>query len=67
MSAEKTLKDKNLFKQYLDLQRINNSFEPELSDSLKRVSHSGWYLFGNEVKNFESEFSVFRHTKQKNA
>ena len=45
--------------QYLDLQRINNSFEPELSDSLKRVSHSGWYLFGNEVKNFESEFSEY--------
>ena len=45
--------------EYLDLKRINNSFEPELSDSLSKVSHSGWYLFGSEVKNFETEFSKY--------
>ena len=31
---------------YLDLQKINASFEPELSEALLRVSHSGWYLHG---------------------
>lgn len=38
---------------YLDLQKVNASFEPELSDALLRVSHSGWYLHGEATARFE--------------
>ena len=39
---------------YLDLQKINASFEPELSDALLRISHSGWYLHGEATARFRS-------------
>jgi dTDP-4-amino-4,6-dideoxygalactose transaminase len=48
---------------FLDLKKINDSFEPELSDSIKRVLDSGWYLLGNEVKAFEAEYSGYIGTK----
>jgi len=38
---------------FLDLKKINDSFEPELSGSIKRVLDSGWYLLGSELKAFE--------------
>jgi dTDP-4-amino-4,6-dideoxygalactose transaminase len=44
---------------YLDLQQINGSFEPELSNALKRVLDSGWYLLGEEVNAFEKEFAEY--------
>ena len=31
---------------YFDLQRISDSFEPELSETVVRVTRSGWYLQG---------------------
>ena len=48
---------------FLDLQKINNSYEPELSNSIKRVVKSGWYLLGKENQLFENEFSKFIGTK----
>ena len=47
---------------YLDLQKINASFEPELSDALLRVSHSGWYLYGEATARFEQEFAAYCDT-----
>jgi len=44
---------------FLDLKAINDSFEPELSGAAKRVLDSGWYLHGNEVEAFESEYASF--------
>jgi dTDP-4-amino-4,6-dideoxygalactose transaminase len=44
---------------FLDLKKINDSFEPRLSGAIKRVLDSGWYLLGNEVKSFENEYSEF--------
>lgn len=44
---------------YLDLQKINASFEPDLSDALLRVSHSGWYLYGEATTRFEQEFAAY--------
>lgn len=44
---------------FLDLKAINDSFEPELSQSIKRVIDSGWYLLGNEVKAFEQEYGEY--------
>ena len=48
---------------FLDLKAINDSFEPELSLSIKRVLDAGWYLLGNEVKSFENEYSNYVGTK----
>jgi len=48
---------------FLDLKAINDSFEPELSQSIKRVLDSGWYLLGNEVKSFEQEYREYIGTK----
>jgi len=44
---------------YLDLKKINDSFEPEISHAIQRVLDSGWYLQGEEVKAFEAEFAAY--------
>src|SRR5664280_82724 len=49
--------------QFLDLKKINDSFEPDLSNAIKRVLDSGWYLLGNEVKAFEQEYRNFIGSK----
>lgn len=48
---------------FLDLKAINDSFEPDLSNAVKRVLDSGWYLLGNEVKAFEKEYADYIGTK----
>lgn len=48
---------------FLDLKAINDSFEPQLSQSIKRVLHSGWYLQGNEVNEFEQEYANYIGSK----
>ncbi len=48
---------------FLDLKKINDSFEPELSSAIKRVLDSGWYLLGNEVRAFEEEYSDYIGTR----
>lgn len=44
---------------FLDLKKINNQYQQELKDACSRVIDSGWYLNGNELENFESEFSSY--------
>lgn len=48
---------------FLDLKAINDSFEPELTASIKRVLDVGWYLLGNEVASFEKEYAEYIGTK----
>lgn len=48
---------------FLDLKAINDNFEPGLSNAVKRVLDSGWYLLGNEVKAFEQEYAEYIGTK----
>lgn len=48
---------------FLDLKKINQSFEPELTFVIKNVVDSGWYLLGEELKAFELEYSKFIGTK----
>jgi dTDP-4-amino-4,6-dideoxygalactose transaminase len=48
---------------FLDLKAINDSFEPELSQAIKRVLDSGWYLLGNELKAFEQEYASYIGSK----
>ena len=48
---------------FLDLKAINDSFEPQLSQAIKRVLDSGWYLLGNEVNTFEQEYASYIGSK----
>lgn len=48
---------------YLDLKKINNSFEPELSDEVTRVTRSGWYLLGKENQKFEKAWKDYCGSK----
>ena len=44
---------------YLDLKRVNNSFEPELTAEVSRVVQGGWYLLGKENARFSKDFAEF--------
>lgn len=44
---------------FLDLKRINNSFEPCLSREMMQVVRSGWYLQGEAVGRFERHFAEY--------
>lgn len=48
---------------FLDLKAINDSFEPELSNSIKAVLDSGWYLQGQETAQFEAEYAHYIGSK----
>jgi len=44
---------------FLDLQSINQSFQPELDQAIQQVVHKGWYLVGEETKAFEQEYAAY--------
>ena len=44
---------------FLDIQKITESFEPELSEAINRVVKRGWFLLGEEVAAFEKEYSEY--------
>lgn len=44
---------------FLDLQKINDRFREDISESQKRVIESGWYLKGKETESFESNYSKY--------
>lgn len=48
---------------YFDLQRVNNSFEPQLTEEVARVVQSGWYLQGTLNKKFEEAFAEYCGTR----
>ena len=48
---------------FLDLKKITESFEPQLSQAVSRVVRSGWYLLGEEVSAFESEYAAYIGSK----
>jgi dTDP-4-amino-4,6-dideoxygalactose transaminase len=48
---------------FLDIKAINDSFEPMLSCTIKKVFDSGWYVAGEFVKKFESEFADYIGTR----
>ena len=39
---------------YLNLQKITESFQPELDEALQRVVRKGWFLGGDETRAFEA-------------
>ena len=48
---------------FLDLQKINAQYQTELADACVRVIDSGRYILGQEVSEFEKEFSDYCQTK----
>lgn len=44
---------------FLDLKAINARHRAELLEAMTRVLDSGWYILGEEVKAFESEFAEY--------
>lgn len=48
---------------FLDLKAINRQHQQELKDACARVIDSGWYIMGNEVAQFETEFAAYCGTK----
>lgn len=48
---------------FLDLKGLNSQYSNELSEAASRVIASGWYVQGEEVKEFEREFSEFCGTR----
>ena len=44
---------------FLDLKRLNTSFEPLLTEAVDNVVRSGWYLQGSSVKGFEAHFAEY--------
>lgn len=48
---------------FLDLKKINEPYEAAFQEKLKSVLESGWYILGNEVKAFETNFAIYCGTK----
>ena len=48
---------------FLDLKSINGQYADELKQACARVIDSGWYIMGNELTQFESEFANYCGTK----
>lgn len=44
---------------FLDLQKINLTHQQEIENRLIKTFQSGWYLLGNEVKNFEENLAKY--------
>ena len=44
---------------FLDLQKINLQYQEEIEARLLETFRSGWYLLGNEVKNFEANLATY--------
>ncbi len=44
---------------FLDLQKINLVHQQEIEEKLLSTFRSGWYLLGNEVKNFETNLAKY--------
>ncbi|EGR4203020.1 DegT/DnrJ/EryC1/StrS family aminotransferase [Vibrio cholerae] len=48
---------------FLDLKSINQQYQQELKQACARVIDSGWYIQGQELQQFEAEFSAYCGTK----
>ena len=48
---------------YEDLSASNAEFRQEIDQAIKNVLDSGWYILGQEVSNFEKEFSEYLGAK----
>lgn len=42
---------------FLDLQKVNERYQSDIKQAVLRVARSGWYILGEEVKQFETLFA----------
>jgi dTDP-4-amino-4,6-dideoxygalactose transaminase len=49
---------------FLDLKGINLQYESELMEAFHRVLHSGWFIKGKELEQFEKDFATYCGVKQ---
>jgi dTDP-4-amino-4,6-dideoxygalactose transaminase len=48
---------------FLDLKKINEPYENAFQEKLKGLLANGWYILGNEVREFEASFAAYCGTK----
>ncbi|MBK8453856.1 MAG: DegT/DnrJ/EryC1/StrS family aminotransferase [Thiofilum sp.] len=48
---------------FLDLKAVNSQYKDELTEAVRQVIDSGWYIQGEQVYSFEREFSDYCGTK----
>ncbi len=49
--------------EYENIGKVNAPFAAEYATAFQEVMDSGWYILGNKVKQFESEFATYCGTK----
>lgn len=49
---------------FLNLKKVNEKYQSEIEQAVLRVARSGWYVLGEEVKQFESSFA--QHSQVEN-
>ncbi|MFN7045017.1 MAG: DegT/DnrJ/EryC1/StrS family aminotransferase [Flavobacterium sp.] len=48
---------------FLNLKKLNQPFEVAFQKKMKQFLEGGWYILGNEVKQFETDFGAYCGTK----
>lgn len=48
---------------YLNLRRLHNPIMGEISQAIQRVTENEWYIMGNELEQFETEYAKFTGTR----
>jgi dTDP-4-amino-4,6-dideoxygalactose transaminase len=48
---------------FLNLKKLNQPFEAAFQEKMKQFLDCGWYILGNEVKQFETDFAAYCGTK----
>lgn len=48
---------------FLDLQKINAAYQEQFQEKMKLVLEKGWFILGDEVKLFETNFAKYCETK----
>ena len=48
---------------FLDLQKINDAYQEQFQEKMKLVLEKGWFILGDEVKLFETNFANYCGTK----
>ena len=48
---------------FLNLRKLNQPFEVAFQKKMKQFLDGGWYILGNEVKQFETDFASYCSTK----
>lgn len=48
---------------FLDLQKINAQYQDEFHQKMQSVLDKGWFILGDEVKQFEKDFASYTNSK----